>query len=479
MKNYSIWEDLKNEIKCQTLDKNLDCEVLIVGGGITGISILHQLRVEKVKAYLVERGKCGYGITSKSTAKITYLQEKIYMNIRNMVNEEMAALYLKSQRQAVNLLKRIIEENNINCDFTKANSYLFTKEEENIESIEEEYIFLKNNGVDVSLINKLPFKETCKKALMVSDTYLFHPLKYINFFKEKYQDYIWENTKLESFKKVNNYYECVVNGKIVKCKYLVIATHYPYFLRKFILPIKSYIETSFIGAKKVNDFKEISAINIDNPSISLRYHTDLDSNYLIYLFNSKKSADIKDFKDYFLELNKNNKFLYLWSNNDIITNDYIPFIGAINKDKTLLLATGYNTWGMTNGTIAGLVIKDIILNKPNPFIELFNPKRSLNLSKIVRFPGDIYGNVKAIVKSTDNNVNNKRVTNKVIDGKKVLIYKDILGKEHIVLNKCPHLKCGIVFNGTEKTWECLCHGSRFDLDGKCINGPSNFDITFK
>ena len=479
MKNKSIWEELDNNFKMQSIDKDLDIDVLIVGGGITGISVLHQLMLNKIKCVLIDRNKCGYGTTGKSTAKITYLQEDIYGKIKDTLGEKIAQEYLKSQICAVELIQDIVEEYKIDCDFRKVSSYIFTNKNENIKLIQNEYEFLKDRKVEAGLVKEVPFNEECKLAIKVGDTYTFNPLKYIDYFKKLYQSQIYENSKLESFRKVNDYYECLVNGKIVKCKYLVIATHYPYFLRKFILPIKSYIETSFIGAKKVNDFKEISAINIDNPSISLRYHTDLDSNYLIYLFNSKKSADIKDFKDYFLELNKNNKFLYLWSNNDIITNDYIPFIGAINKDKTLLLATGYNTWGMTNGTIAGLVIKDIILNKPNPFIELFNPKRSLNLSKIVRFPGDIYGNVKAIVKSTDNNVNNKRVTNKVIDGKKVLIYKDILGKEHIVLNKCPHLKCGIVFNGTEKTWECLCHGSRFDLDGKCINGPSNFDITFK
>ena len=87
--------------------------------------------------------------------------------------------------------------------------------------------------------------------------------------------------------------------------------------------------------------------------------------------------------------------------------------------------------------------------------------------------------VKAILKSTKNNVNNMGVIYKKIDGKNVAIYKDKNGKEHIVLNKCPHMKCGLVFNEVEETWDCLCHGSRFTIDGKCIEGPSNFDISFK
>ena len=98
---------------------------------------------------------------------------------------------------------------------------------------------------------------------------------------------------------------------------------------------------------------------------------------------------------------------------------------------------------------------------------------------IVRLPLDIGCNVKSIIKSTKNNVNNSNVIYKKINGEKVAIYKDTNGKEHIVYNRCPHMKCGIVFNEVENTWDCLCHGSRFDLDGKCIEGPSNYDISFK
>ena len=257
--------------------------------------------------------------------------------------------------------------------------------------------------------------------------------------------------------------------KIIKTKYLVMASHYPYFLIPLGLPFKNYIETSYIGVKKSTN-KKFSAISIDKPCISIRYY----NNNLIYLNNSLKSANIKDINknfDYF----KNN-FDYIWSNNDLITNDYLPFIGRI--ENNLFLATGYNTWGMTNGVLAGYIIKDLILEKKNKYEELFNPTRGLNLHKLGRVFTDLYSNIKAFTKSNKNNVNNKSVINKTIKGKKVLIYKDN-NKEYIVLNRCPHLKCGIVFNETEKVWECLCHGSRFTLDGKCINGPSNFDITFK
>ncbi len=479
MKNYSIWNEYKSKTKCNTLESDIETDILIVGGGITGLSILEELKAQNLNCILIERNECGRGVTSRSTAKITYLQEKILMNIRTLVSVEAADKYLKSQILAINKIKELITKNNIACDFKEVDSYLFTNDENNISKLEEEYNFLIKNNIDVSKITKPPFKESCKLALKVPNTYVFHPLKYLDFWKNKYQKSMYEHTKLESINKKNNYYECYANNHLIKAKYLIIATHYPYFLTPFCLPIKSHIETSYIGASKTTNFKNISAINIDKPTISLRYHEDNPNNYLIYLKNSYISSNITNIKDNFNKLTDIKKFNYLWSNKDIITNDYMPYIGSITKDNTFLIACGYNTWGMTNSILASIIIKDIILKKDNPYISLFSPKRNFNLSKLIRFPIDIKSNIKAIIKSTKNNVNNSQVIYTKRNNQNVAIYKDEKNNEHIVLNKCPHLKCGLVFNEIEKTWDCLCHGSRFNIDGKCIEGPSNYDITFK
>ncbi len=479
MKNYSIWNDYKSKTKCNSSEKDITTDILIVGGGITGISILEELKAQGLNCTLIEKFECGRGVTSRSTAKITYLQEKILMNIRTLVSIDAAKKYLESQILAINKLKDLILKNNIACDFKEVDSYLFTNDKTNIPKLEEEYNFLTQHNINVEKITKLPFKESCVLALKVPNTYVFHPLKYLDFWKTKYQKDIYEYTKLESINKKNNYYECYANNHIIKAKYLVIATHYPYFLTPFCLPLKSHIETSYIGTTKTTNFKNISAINIDKETISIRYHEDNKNNYQIYLKNSYISSDITSINENFKKLTDTKKFNYIWSNKDIITNDYMPYIGSITKDNTFLIACGYNTWGMTNSILASIIIRDIILNKDNPYISLFSPKRNFNLSKIIRFPIDIKSNIKALIKSTKNNVNNSKVIYTKINKENVAIYKDELNKEHIVLNKCPHLKCGLVFNEIEKTWDCLCHGSRFDIDGKCLEGPSNYDITFK
>lgn len=476
MKKTSIWTNIK-DIDCKKLDKDIEVDVLIVGGGITGLSALLELQNSNLKTILVDRNICGHGVTSKSTAKITYLQEQIYMNIRKSSYNK-ASQYLKSQIEAASRLKDIITKNHIDCDLKEVSSYIFTNEEKNVAKLDEEYDFLINNHVNAEK-TKLEGVNNIL-ALKVDDTYTFHPLKYINHLKNMMKDFIYENSKVEVIDKKDGYYYSKVNGHIIKSKYVVLATHYPYFLIPLLFPFKNHVETSYIGAKEVKNTQNISAINIDKPCISMRYYGDGKKNYLIYLFQSFSSCNIKNIQDNFEDLNRKYHFDYIWSNKDIITNDYIPYIGRVYKDDdTFLLACGYNTWGFTNGCLAGKILSDIITKKDNPYIDLFSPHRNINLNKILRLPIDLGCSVKAIFKSTKNNVNNMGVIYKKIDGKNVAIYKDKNGKEHIVLNKCPHMKCGLVFNEVEETWDCLCHGSRFTIDGKCIEGPSNFDISFK
>ena len=476
MKNKSIWLDVKNKA-LKRVTKDLECDALVVGGGITGMSTLYQLRKNNVKALLIERNKCGEGVTARSTAKITYLQKKENMNIRRFGKADLAKGYLESQLAAVKELKRIIDKENILCDLKKSESLLFTNDEENKVKLLEEYNFLKESGVAAEFIEN---GENFKYAIKVSDTYMFHPVKYVIGLKNILQECVYENSKLEKISREDGICKCFVNNHVIKCRHVVIATHYPYFILPLLFPFKNHVETSYVGAVKVREFKNVNAINIDNETISYRYHQDDKNNYLIYLTNSMASPNIKSIKGNFENLKKKYNFDYVWSNKDIITNDYLPLIGKLDEDDNgVLLACGYNTWGMTNATLASMILRDIILKRQNKYIELFRPDRLLSWNKVVRFFPDAYGNVKAILKSNKGNVNNSRVIYTKLDGKNVAIYKDENNREHIVLNRCPHMKCGLVFNEVEKTWDCLCHGSRYDIDGKCIEGPSNHDITFK
>jgi len=483
MKYNSIWSDFKIKDLPQ-LEKDLEVDVLVIGGGITGVSTAYHLINKNLKVCLVERNKIGSGVTARTTGKLTFLQENIYSKLKKYHNLKTAKLYLKSQIDAIKLVKTIIEKENINCDFHQVKSYVF--ENKNIKKLNKELQLLKKLNVNLKETNILPNKKKVSKAIYHNETYVFHPLKYLQALIDiclNNEIDIFENTKIEKIDKKNNLFICQANNCIIKAKYVVLAMHYPYFLFPFLMPFKTHLEKSYIAAFPVNKNYQFSAINISKPTISLRYQTEDNQNWEIFLTNSHNMAIKDNYQKNFQQLlQKNKKYPeYLWSNKDIITNDYLPFIGAL-KEKNLFIATGYNTWGMTNGSLAGKIIADLIFKKENIYANLFNPLRDLNLGKILNFPliigSNTYSFTKShLVKQKKWYSNNVRFEKR--NGKNIAIYIDETKKEHIVYNLCPHLKCGLLFNEIEKTWDCPCHGSRFDIDGHCIEGPSNYDITYK
>ena len=178
MKSKSIWRDIQST-SLKPISKNMDVDILIIGGGVSGLSVMYQLKDSALKTILVERRLCGFGVTSKSTAKITYLQGSLLEKIRKFHGENIASKYLQAQRDGVFLLQKIIKKEKILCDFETSSSILFCTKEENFERLQKEYDFLIKNQVKVV---KIRFQD--KPALRIEDSYTFHPLKYIQGLKK-------------------------------------------------------------------------------------------------------------------------------------------------------------------------------------------------------------------------------------------------------------------------------------------------------
>lgn len=483
MENNSLWLDKIKFSEEEVLKENKEVDILIIGGGITGLSTAYHLMNSDLNVCLVERNLIAHGITSRTTGKLTYLQENIYTKLGNN-----AKLYYKSQKDAISLVEEIINKHHINCDFEKVESFIFTNNEEDIIKIKEEQKKLKQLGVDYKKQKSLPLDIKCKYAISVDDTAVFHPIKYLIKLKEIIINNgvkLYENSRVSSIKKYKEKYICNVNGKTVIASKVVIASHYPFFLYPYFLPIKTYLEKSYVSASPIKEINKFSAITVSKKVQSIRFHNPKDNKYLIYLNGSHnlctKYDDTKNFKNLLDELsNMNYKPDFIWSNYDIMTEDNLPYIGYI--DDNLLIGTGYNTWGMTNGTIAGKIISDLILGKKNEYISLFDPKRNKKILNVLKYPLYMSYSAKSFI---ENKVikNKSWYSSKVIftnkNGKNIAIYIDENDKKHIVYNLCPHLKCSLIFNEVEKTWDCPCHGSRFDMDGKCIFGPSKKNISYK
>ena len=177
----------------------------------------------------------------------------------------------------------------------------------------------------------------------------------------------------------------------------------------------------------------------------------------------------------FTNLVNNKKIDYLWSNTDIMTIDGMPYAGKIKKNMYIL--TGYNTWGMAGSSIASKIVSDEIQGKKNIYSKLFDPKRSMGIYRLIEWGKDTLTNLVAYIGGMV--CKSDKVIYKKINGEKVaeVTLKD--GSKHIVKRKCPHLGCDLIYNEVEKTWDCPCHASRFNIDGKVIVGPSRYDISIK
>lgn len=485
MKEKSIWREGFPKNSCTKLEKDLDVDVLIIGGGMTGISTAYHLRNSNLNVCLVEKNMIGGGVTSRTTGKLTYLQENIYSTLKTYVGKEQAKLYLESQIDAIKMVTNIIKVENIECNLDKVNSYVFSNT--STKKMNKEKNLLMELGINIKEAMKLPNGEDVEDAFYTEDTYVFHPLKYLYALKDiclNKNISIYENTKIIAMDKEDNIYICKTCKNTIKAKHVVLALHYPYFIIPFLMPLKAHLEKSYIEAFKVDKNHYFSAITISKPTISIRYHSDNNKNFQLYLTNSHNLCVKNNEKENFGDLMKakSNNPDYIWSNKDIMTMDSLPYIGSLNDDNSLLIGTGYNTWGMTNGSLAGKIISDIILEKENKYIELFNPKRGLNIGKIINFPLILGSNIYSFTKTKLKKQKSWYFSNVKFeerDGKQIAIYVDENNKEHIVYNICPHFKCSLIFNEIEKTWDCPCHGSRFDIDGNCIEGPSNYNITYK
>ena len=457
MKYKSKWNDDLEKGTYESLREDITCDVLIIGGGLTGLSTAYHLNDVNLKVVLVERNYLGSGASSRSTAKINYLQDILSKISSNKVNE-----YIKSQRYGMTLLTNIINKNKIKCDLEKKTSYLFGNTDKEIMDIKKIEGYLKESNISYQK-EPMPIDIKHKYSISVNDTYTFNPGLYINGLKKLLTNIdIYENTNVEKILKSDNYYVAYTKNNKIKAQKIVMASWYPFFVKPFFFPLKAHLEKSYLSCFKTKNKKDITGINLSKEVKSFQYTKE----YFIYLINSHILCN-GDNHINFKGLTRL-KPEFVWSNIDIITNDHLPFVGEIQDN--LYLGTGYNTWGNINSCLAGKILSDIILDKDNKYIEFFNPKRHTTFQKLGNNLINCFCNMKAYIKYLL-----ERQEKVYYEGDKA-IYVSPKGRKYMVKKRCPHLKCTLIFNKEEHTWDCPCHGSRFDLEGNTIFGPSEYDI---
>lgn len=474
MNKKSIWLDKRKKQIENPLKEDIKTDILIIGGGIAGITTAYFLKDCKKNITIIDQNICGNGMTGHTTGKITFLQGD-YSTIETIRNSKESFLYYQSQKEAIKILKEIIEKEKIDCDLEKVPSFLFAQDKKQQKKLEKEKQFLKKYNIPYQEIKYLP-NHISTSAIKVDNTYVFNPIKYLDALikiLKKHNISIYENTRAIKIQKN----QVITEHSIITAKEIIVTTHYPFFILDGKIPFKTTIENSYILASKNKNLK-FQAITSKNPTLSYRYYKD----YFLLAGNSHKPAESLNYKKKYQELEQEyhtlfkSPILYEWHAHDIISSDYLPIIGKL-KDH-LFLSTAFQKWGMTNGTIAGKIISDIILNKENKYIPLFNPYRSFTTLQIGVLINYSYSTMKSYIKSRlfspESFTSNEQI--KISSNKKTGIVITPDKKVHKISLICPHMKCHLIFNSFDNTWDCPCHGSRFDIDGNIITGPSTKSI---
>ncbi len=494
----SYWIDSYPDIleNHQKLDKNIETDICIVGAGITGITCAYYLSKQGFKVVVLDKDKIANHTTGHTTAKITSQHGLFYKYLINSFSKEFAKEYLEANELAISNIKNIIDTENIECDFERQDAYVFTKNENDLEKIKNEVDAVNSLDFNAEFTTNisLPLKNILG-AIKFPNQAQFHPRKYIAGLVKSIlsnNGEIYEDSKVFDIEKSTNLYITYTKDYKVSSKYVILASHYPIINAPGFYFLKMYQETSHIIGIETNEpLFDGMYINSESPTLSYRT-VNYNGKRLVLVggFEHKTGSKI-DLSNAYSFLEKNAKELYpdakipyRWNTQDCVSLDKIPYIGEFsNLMPNMYVATGFKKWGMTSSNIAGNIITDKILGKTNPYEDVFlstrfHPLKNIeelgNLAKEVTYSLTI--NKLNIPEKTLNSIKNDEGDIVEIDNKKVGIYKDIDGNVFAVKPVCSHLGCELSWNNLDKTWDCPCHGSRFNYKGKSLYDPSIKDL---
>lgn len=398
---------------------------------------------------------------------------------------------MDANEQAIRNIKNIIDTEKIECDFEYQDAYVYTEKGEDVIKIEEEVQALKELNYDCEFVKEteLPFKVL--GAIRFKNQAQFNVRKYLLGLAnciENNGGKIFENSKVYDLKKDSYNYLTYCNNVCVKSKYVIIASHYPIINSPGFYFLKMYQSMSYAIAIETNqDIINGMYINSELPTKSIRNIKDGDKRLLLIAGSDHKTGAKIDLSNAYKDLEQIAKNMYpdcrvryKWHTEDCITLDKIPYIGEFSKFMpNVYVATGYKKWGITTSNIAANIIKDKILNKNNEYEEIFRATRMEPLKNIKEVENMLKETTNSLVinkikipndKISDINREDAKIIE--IDGRKIGIYKDKQGELYAVKPVCSHLGCELSFNNLAKTWDCPCHGSRFDYKGNSIYSPS-------
>ena len=429
--NDSIWTKEVQLPEFPRLEGDLKTDVLIVGGGMAGLLLAHRLTKEGVDCTLIEADRICHGVTRNTTAKITSQHGRVYAKLLKRFGAARTREYWEANQLALETLCELAE--GMDCDLERKDSYLF---DHTTARLEKEMAALQTVGIPARFVDAVPLPFPVEGAIRFSDQAQFHPLKFAAGIAKGLS--IYENTAAKEFigRRVHT------DRGWITAKRIVIATHFPMINKHGSYYLKLYQQRSYVLALEGASKLEGMYLAAEENGLSLR---SAGEQLLVGgggHRTGKKGGGWKTLEAFTRVWFPKARVVRRWATQDCMSLDGVPYIGAYSPNTPgVYVATGFNKWGMTGAMVSAMILGDLVQGKQNRYADVFSPQRSILRPQLA-------------VNAFETTVNLLRPT----------------------APRCPHLGCALKWNGLERSWDCSCHGSRFDETGKLLDNPATGDL---
>ena len=491
----SIWQDMATPyLSANTPDQHAVYDVIIAGGGITGISTALLLQQSGKKCIVLEANNLCFGTTGGTTAHLNTLLDTPYTTISKNFSKEKAKLVAQSVQEAIDLIRQNINDYQINCSFEEAVAFLFAQDDEQEKELEKLKEAIVDAGINTKYTEQIPVRIPFTKAIQVEGQAKFIPTRYVygiaNAF-EKAGGVIMQQCRVTATEE-NETIQVETNCGPFTGNALIYATHIPptvNLLHLRCIPYRSYA----MAVTLRNDvYPEGLIYAMYDPYHYYRTQEMNGQKYLIGGGYDHKTAHEENTEHCFLQLESHlrghfeiKEINYKWSSQYFEPADGLPYIGQLpGHSAKIYTATGYSGNGMVYSSVAAMLLKKILLNEESPYREVYNPNRIKPVAGFVNFIKHNADVVKQFAgkwfphEDLENLAGLAPGEGKVVnyDNHKIALYKDDEGLLHAIHPICTHLKCEVKWNAAERSWDCPCHGARYSFDGKVLTGPADTDL---